>query len=349
MDKEIIKKIIEAGNHAPSGGNSQPWKFIVKNNVIQIIALPENDHRILNFKNRGTYIAHGALIENIDITSRALGYEPKFELFPKTNVSTSVTFYPLNGTREVDLYSYIFQRHSNRKSFKTEPLSQKEKEYIFQDVNKFPQCELSVVEGEDIHRVAENVAFDTVINLQNQLLHKLLFQEIIWKEEEQKYRSGLYVKTMEVTPPKAFVFGLLKHWKIAQLFNKLKIPQKIHTESTKTMSSSGLFGAIVVSNDDKSFIHAGRLMENIWLRTAKLGLGFHLITGVVFYWQQINLGDNKIFSVEERNIINRAYENLSEIFKVKNRIIALTFRIGKADKPSAVSYRRPSKIEWNDE
>src|SRR3989344_6844296 len=139
MDKEIIKKIIEAGNHAPSGGNSQPWKFIVKNNVIQIIALPENDHRILNFKNRGTYIAHGALIENIDITSRALGYEPKFELFPKTNVSTSVTFYPLNGTREVDLYSYIFQRHSNRKSFKTEPLSQKEKEYIFQDVNKFPQ------------------------------------------------------------------------------------------------------------------------------------------------------------------------------------------------------------------
>jgi hypothetical protein len=346
MDKKIIEKIIEAGNHAPSGSNSQPWKFIAKDNIIQVITLPEKDHKVFNFRNRGTHIAHGALMENIEIASRFFGYEPRFELFPQKHISTAVTLSPSKEAKTSDLYDSIFQRHTNRKPYKKEPLLQKEKDYLFQESNKFTQCELIIIEEEKIYQAAKNLAFDILINLQNEVLHKLLFQEIIWKEEDQKHRHGLYIKTMEATPSKAFVFNLLKNWKVAKFFNKIKLLQKIYQESTKTNSSAALIGAIVVEDHDDNFTQAGRLMENIWLRTSKLGLNFHLMTGVLFLWQQANFGEKSIFSEDEKSIINKAYKNLGEIFNVKNKTIALTFRIGKADKPLAVSYKRPPEITW---
>ena len=79
---EDIQKILEAGCRAPSGSNSQPWRFMVKDNQISIFALPEKDHPILNFRHRGTWVAHGALLENILITSSHLGYKTDVKLFP---------------------------------------------------------------------------------------------------------------------------------------------------------------------------------------------------------------------------------------------------------------------------
>src|SRR3989344_5200913 len=206
MDREIIKKIIEAGNCAPSGSNSQPWRFIYSDNILRVIALPEKDHRIFNFRNRGTYIAHGALMENIDIASRFFNYEPQFELFPEKESSCRITFFPSKEPKRVELYDSISKRHTNRKPYDTKPLSVEEKEYLFQGTDRFPQCELVIAEGENILQLARNLAYDILISLQNKILHQLLFREIIWKEEDQKLQQGLYVKTMEITPLKAFVF-----------------------------------------------------------------------------------------------------------------------------------------------
>ena len=80
-----IKKIIEVAVNAPSGSNSQPWRFKVREGVIEIIAEPEKDHPILNFRNRGTWIAHGALIENIVILASAFGYKAGVSIFPNKN------------------------------------------------------------------------------------------------------------------------------------------------------------------------------------------------------------------------------------------------------------------------
>lgn len=346
MDKNIIKQIIEAGNLAPSGGNSQPWKFKVNNNLIEVISLPEKDHPILNFKNRGTHIAHGALIENIETASLFFGYKPYFELFPEEKISVKITLESFKKQDNHNLYEAISKRHSNRKPYNTNLLSDEEKNSLFQDRDKFPECRLFFVEEEKIRQVSENLARDVTVFLQNQLLHKYLFQEIIWKEEEQKLRGGLFIKTMEMTPPKSIIFKLLSNWTIAKFFNKIKFPKKIYEENIKTASSAGLIGIIAVENNDKNFLYAGRLMENIWLRTAKLNLSFQLITGIPFLWQQLNFGNDKIFSKKEKDIINGAYNNLLRIFNIENKIIALAFRIGKSEKPLAISYKRPPEINW---
>lgn len=44
--EEIIRQIIEAGIRAPSGENSQPWRFLLKGDLIELYNLPERDESL---------------------------------------------------------------------------------------------------------------------------------------------------------------------------------------------------------------------------------------------------------------------------------------------------------------
>lgn len=352
IEKETIRQIIKAGSFASSGSNSQPWKFEVKNNVIKVLALPELEHPILNFRKRGTWIAHGALLENIIIACKKFNIEPKIEIFPE-GLESNLTFLislteNSNFKDSEDLYPTIFERSSNRRKFSIEPLKNEEKDFLFKELLQRGVI-LKIIEDKGkIKEFGEAMAWDTYLNLGNKELHKLFVKEIIWDEKEEKSREGrgLYIKTMEMKPPQIMVMKLLRNYKVLNIFKKIGILKGIYKDTAKLYSSGSIFGAILVNNEDKDFIEAGRTIENIWLRSTKLNLGFHLITGIPFFWQGINLGDVKIFSEEEKNIINQSYEKLEKIFDSQNKIIAATFRIGYSKKPSAFSYKKDPEIEW---
>ena len=345
MDSNIIKKIIEAGNLAPSGGNSQPWKFIVKGDTIRVLALSHKDHPVLNFKDRGTLVAIGALIENIQIAAATQGLTADW----KENLSKreiDITLKPSESSNLSGLAEVIRLRHTNRKDYKKEPLSESEKAFLLQELHKFPQCELVVIEKEKVRDASKHLAIDILMFLQNELLHKLLFEEILWKEDHQHTRGGLYIKTMEAIPPKSFVMKLMSNWKLAKFFGKLKLPNKIHEENANKIAASALIGVIVVEDNDENFIHAGRLLENIWLRSAKLGLSFQLVSGMLFLRQQMQFGQKYSFTPVEKQVVESAYQELVNVFGVKRNIMALAFRIGKSEKPLAVSHKRSPEISW---
>ena len=65
-----IKKILEAAVHAPSGENCQPWRFEIRGDEIGVFNLPKKDQSLYNEGQMASYVAHGALIENILIANR---------------------------------------------------------------------------------------------------------------------------------------------------------------------------------------------------------------------------------------------------------------------------------------
>jgi hypothetical protein len=352
INKEEIYQIIKAGAQAPSGSNSQPWKFIVKDNIVQVIALPEKDHPILNFKNRGTWIAHGALLENMEIAAKSLGVKLNYKIFPyedKPNFTFEITLEKLGIKDEDDLYEVIYKRSSNRKKFSNQNLKNNEKEFLFKEVQNYSNLILKTIEDRnEILEIAKNLAWDVYLNLVNQELYKLFIKEIIWDEKEEKLREGrgLYIKTMELKPQAEKFMKLLKKRFFVNLFRKLGILKAIYKDTVRTYSSCGLYGAILVKDNDTDFIYAGKLVENIWLRATKLNLGFHLITGIPFLWQGVNLGNLNIFNKKEKEIINAAYKKLEEIFESEDSIIALTFRIGYSEPPSAKSFKTEPDIQF---
>src|SRR3989344_467971 len=75
VDRETIIKIIEYGTWAPSSHNSQPWKFSIMEDSIEI--LPEYARRLVvgDKRNRQLFISLGCAGENIRQGAGALGYE----------------------------------------------------------------------------------------------------------------------------------------------------------------------------------------------------------------------------------------------------------------------------------
>jgi len=344
MDKDILRKIIDAGNLAPSGSNSQPWSFIVDGDTILVRMHPEKDHPILNVGNRGTYVAHGALVENMRIAARRYGFEASVDSFPEPGISARVTF--RSGAHDHGLlYDVIATRHSNRRPYRRVPLAPNEMAALLA-VHAEPKCELLTIEGHAIEAAAPWLAADLPITLTNRTLHDLLFREVLWQEREQMERPGLYVKTMEITPPKSFVFRWLSSWGVAEFFNRLKLIDRIAGENTNTVASSGLIGMIVVHGTDEDFLHVGSYLERLWLTVSSLGLAMQLLTGVLFFEQGMTQGARDALTANEQAMIADAVGHLKEIFGVKDGTMAIAFRVGQAKPPTAVSLKRPPDIEW---
>ena len=181
--------------------------------------------------------------------------------------------------------------------------------------------------------------------LEDKNLHRLLFEEIVWTEqEEREKRSGLYLETMELEKPQKKVFKLLSNRAIANFLNKLGISKAIARTNAKNYSLCGAIGAIIVKDQkdqDEDFLTAGRSLERVWLEATKMGLSCHLLTGVLFFWQRVK-NETSGFSGKHIQIINQSYEKIKTNIGINqggNQIIALLFRIGDGGKPSGYSSR----------
>jgi hypothetical protein len=346
---EDIKEIIKASINAPSGSNSQPWKFEVKGNKITIIALPERDHPVLNFHNRGTWIAHGALIENIVIAAAQIGYSSSIVQFPdrqRQNITAHIILSKIEK-QEQPLFDAIKKRATNRKKYNAREFTAEERNAIIASTQGIQNCELRLIEDKKaMKKVGIAVSKNEVVMLENKELHNLFFDEVVWTEQEEKKKGkGLYVKTMELKPPQKAAFKLFRYWLIMNFVNKLGVAKGIAKGNAKIYASGSAIGVIIAPNRDEVFINVGRMMERIWLQATALNLSFHLVTGVLFLHQGIQ-GNVSNLSEKHKEIIKSAYKEVADSFKVNDQTIAILFRIGDGGNPSGTSLKTSPQIAY---
>jgi hypothetical protein len=356
MDRAIIKKILEAGSQAPSGSNSQPWRFEVSDNVVAIHMIPEKDHRILNFKNRGTILANGCLIENISIAAEKFGYRTDVKPFPEgagSNVVASLAF-AQGASSYSPLYEAIFKRTTNRKPYSKESIPEEDHtalKDVFIDAGGEKIKVLFTESPAAMKELGIASSVNEVVMFENPLLRRLLFEEIAWtKEEETRRGGGLYLKTMELKPQQEIGLKLMKRAApLRRLLNFRKVSGGIAGENAKIYASSFLMGIIVVEDTtDTAFLEAGRALQRIWLTATAHNMSFHLITGIFFLWQRFQEGNRHGFSDEHAALVKSAYEKVSSVFGATTGTIPLLFRIGYGGEPSARSMKKPPEIIFNE-
>lgn len=297
----MIKNIIEYSINAPSGDNSQPWRFVVKNNEIHLFNLPKRDLTLYNFKRRGDYIAHGALIENIVLTASQYGFKTKIDLFPQNeNIDfvARLTFEKNISQNSVlqnsPLYKAIKNRTTNRKPYKTEFLLEEQKHEIYKSADEIDNIEIKLTEDKDkvkdlsgimslieekgkIGVLAKAVSLNDRLMLENFYIHRFLFSIIRWSEEEEKEKAGMYFKTLELSPPQLFIFKhIFSRWSLLQILNKLLgISKLLPKETSKLYSSSSAIGIVAIKSEaNENFVYVGRLFEKIWLKAVTMNLAF---------------------------------------------------------------------------
>ncbi len=339
---EIISTLISFGIQAPSGENCQPWGFKIKENKLEIWNIPESDQSLYNFEQKGSLVAHGALIENIIIAGRSLGQALNYTLFPDTGQPNFVVDFRLTPATPSPekLFTFIEKRATNRRAYDQAPLLPEECGAL----EAAGQGQVVVkTDRASVEKLASVVSLNERLIFENKLLHNFFFSHIRWTaEEEARNSTGFYLKTLELSPQEAKGFNILRHWPVVSVLSKLGLGKKVAAENSKKYLCAGAFAIVTApTNSARDLVEAGRVAERMWLTATQLGLSVQPMTGLLFLWQKILAGKVAELSPRHQEMIREAVSNIRNQFGLTDSsdTIVMLFRLGHGEPPSARSGR----------
>lgn len=340
----VLQDILNLAVNAPSGDNAQPWKFKIEGETISIFNIPDKDGTLYNYKQRGSLVSHGAVIENISIIAKQFGLTANIEVLPGEKDCTAKITFTDGESIPQELFESIPLRSTNRKPYEKKLLLSEHTDALLNSA-KEAQGELRLVQNSDsIQELSSALSLNEQLLMENRELHDFLFGMIRWTKEEEKLVSGLYVKTMEFPAPVQLLLKyVVVHWEAASFLNKIGLSKAIPKQSSALYTASSAFGAICIKDiSDKAFIEGGRALQRVWLTATELGLSLQPVTALPYLMQRIESGDTRSLSHEHISLIQKAYSVIRSAFALKNEEkIALLFRIGYGDKPTATSMKHP--------
>jgi nitroreductase len=342
IGENVLKDILARAVHAPSGDNAQPWEFEINDDQVFLFHT-DADETLYNFRNRGTYVAHGALIENISLLASRKGFGNTIELFPNKERCTARIRFTAKETPAEPLADAIATRATNRRPYDGRPLEEKDSAAL-QQATAHSTAELHLVEDrKDVDVFAKAISLNERLLMENKELHDFLFGMIRWTPQDELSRSGLFVKTMELPPPVRLLFRyVLTHWPLMNALNMMGFPRVIAMQTAGLYATSSAFGLFTISGDsDSDFVLAGRVMQRVWLTAASRGLAIQPVAGIPYLAERIRSGEGRMFSAIHCASIRAADHVLRDLSGVSSSDhIAMIFRIGYASAPTARSGKR---------
>ena len=355
MSSATVEEILQLAVHAPSGDNSQPWRFEVRDSVIDIYNLPEKDNPILNYRQGGSYIAHGALVENILLAAGKFGCAAELFPFPTpaNEAHTARISLKQADVQASPLVDFILRRHTNRRPYRSDALSNEQLSLLMACVRELSSAgEVSFTftqEAAPKQTLGACASSIEQVILESELLHGLLFKDVVWSQaEESKRRSGMFIKTMELAQPQRLAFRLASHWKVIKAMNALGLSRLIARQDAKLYATGAGMGVLLVreSAGGRDFLLVGRALQRIWLTATQLGLHLQPLAGLLFAAMTLEGGGEAQFSSRHADIIRASDRAIRETLRLgPDRRVAMMFRLGQAAPPSAFCSKKPPHVE----
>lgn len=263
MDSQNIKKIIEAAIQAPSGDNVQPWKLEVSGDwrTLVIFNLPELDTSYYNYRQAADYVAHGALIENIAIASRHIGYRLDVSLFPdEGNPNHVATIKFQEAQPEFDpLYEMIFKRSTNRFPFKNGGINAEGKRRLLDAVQAIEGVTGYLLDSRGaIKNLAKVLMVNDQLVFERSEFHRFLFSQVRWTQQQiDSTKDGMPVGVLGLNPIEKLFFPLMRYWCLVRAANVFGLSKIIGLKCWWNIRSAAMVGQIAVKKYDRvAFLQA---------------------------------------------------------------------------------------------
>lgn len=132
MNRETLLRILDLARWAPSGDNTQPWRFeIVADDQVLVHGFDTRDHVLYDFDGHPSHMAHGALLETIRIAASQFMLAVKWQR-AADNADSRKTTYQVSFSESpamvVDpLFPYIEKRTVQRRPMRLTPLTEEQR------------------------------------------------------------------------------------------------------------------------------------------------------------------------------------------------------------------------------
>lgn len=127
MTRETLTHILDLARWAPSGDNTQPWRFeIVDDQHVRVHGFDTRDHVLYDYDGHPSHIAHGALLETLRIAATKWGLKAIWSASSAGDHRTPLYDVHLVSDPALQcdtLFEYIEKRMVQRRPMQTTPLS----------------------------------------------------------------------------------------------------------------------------------------------------------------------------------------------------------------------------------
>lgn len=263
----VIFKIIEDAGKAPSGHNTQPWKFEAGEN--RIVLRPNFNRRleVVDADDHALYISLGCALENLVLSAKAHGFDPAVSnKLTETDVEITVDLNPSADVKKEELYDFIQQRQSTRSEYESTPVKQavldqllegmknERVEVIFMtDKAEIKQLEPFILEASDLQ--FKNKEFV------NELVHWIRFS----KREAEEKRDGIWSASMGMPATGRLLGGII--------MKKLVSAKSEAKRWRNLIEKTGGFAVFIVKENTRTdWIELGRSFQKFALKSTQLGI-----------------------------------------------------------------------------
>lgn len=338
-----VRFLLEHARLAPSGGNAQPWRFVVDGLTIECHLDETRSTNFMNFRHLGSYVAAGCAVENMQQAAHARGVVLDVEPVCEESTCVPVCIVRVQGRQEpapTALFEHVGSRVTNRRLGERRPLhvSQRvalERAAAPAHVQWF-ESESDLEFLGTLHGRADRLRF------LSQRMHRELMGEIRWTPEEvERTGDGLDVQTLELSTADRAALDLLGNWHTMSVLKQIKGGRGLEEMSRKAFVSSSAIAILQVpEKTPRAYFDGGRALQRLWLAATAEGLAVHPQGALVYLLARYDDAPDALSDDEREELadISRAFRTLVPRRDGGNVVV---LRVSHADPPLARSRRRP--------
>lgn len=350
LEEENVKKLVELACKAPSGGNSQPWRWIYKNNILLLFNPYQPNVSTLDFDSRASQVAIGAALENLEIAANMDGLGLEIKFFPEKSAPflvAAISFFmeKVASHQSEDLYNAISYRLTNRQLGKREPI---ENEILTRLKNKTKEVEGAelkfFIEPSVLTEIGEVLGELEKIRILDEKSHLDFVNEIRWTEEENNLkRDGVDIMTLDITNAERAGLQISRNKRVIQMVGNWHGGGAFKKLTKKSIDAASAVGVISMPRyGTEEYINSGRLLQKIWLEANACNISFQPMSASLFMYVRLFKGSGEGYSKQTIERLNEIRPEFERVFGFnKNLQEIFIFRLSKSGKPKVVSLRKP--------
>lgn len=343
-----IARILDLARWAPSGDNTQPWRFEIKDDANFLIhAHDTRDNCVYDLDGRASQTAVGALLETIAIAASGEGMEADFKRLPNVPETLPMIEVTLSRSPEVKadpLLPYIRARVTQRRGFSSKPLTDEQKQAL--EAAVAPGNRVVWIEGQGRKWQMAKLLFQNAqIRLTIPEAYQVHKNIIEWDAQFSVDRIPDQAVGLDPVALKLMRWAM-SSWERVRMLNRYfagTLMPRIQLDLVPALQCGAHF--IIVSDkplqsiDD--YFRGGRALQRFWLTATRLGLQFQPEMTPLIFSRYDALSIN--FTQDETAIrsageLSSHLKTLAGLQKIDN--IIFIGRIGSGKIPTARSLRR---------
>ncbi|WP_438004720.1 Rv1355c family protein [Sorangium sp. So ce321] len=353
LDRERLRRLVEAGTAAPSGGNCQPWLWVYEAGRLGLFHDRARSESLADFQGAGGVVALGAAAENVVLAAHREGLSVRVSPFPRDgdeDLTAAFEFFgaPVGGAEghAMDaLADAIGLRHTNRRQGGRAALADEHREALAAAVRSVPGADLHLLEAPaELEEIAALIGAGDRARLLAQRTHADMMKEIRWTEAEAAARrDGIFVGAFELSPSDVAGFRICRDWRTMDLVRRWGGGGALEKTAHKAVAGAMAVALITMPRAGLAdYFQGGRALERAWLTATQRGIAVYPMATLPYLFARLVRGAGEGMDPETVEVARALRERYLRLFHVTDATAEiLLFRLSLADPASTRSLRRP--------